>query len=40
MDSRKREFLEKLDENFIISETDVKNRKRGISMYLGGKWYN
>ena len=35
------EFLEKLDENFIISETDSKKpQKRGeFSMYLGGEWY-
>ena len=35
------EFLEKLGENFIVTETDEKapDQRETFSMYLNGKWY-
>lgn len=36
------EFLEKLSENFIVSETGAKkpSERRNFCMYLGGRWYH
>ncbi len=36
------EFLQKLSENFIVSETEQKkpSERRNFCMYLGGKWYH
>ncbi len=36
------EFLQKIAENFIVSETTEKepSERRNFCMYLGGKWYH